>query len=138
MKLPKGTLRVAVCVVALIGLSTAPVAADFTTPDEQGGGVVMCKDKVWYNVALIDYSDVANGILESQAMTLAEVAIEKCNLEGREQVEVAGEIVAHSYGEDAPWPLDPGAWIQIAGSGYDPQEGDFACLVTDAWLCNPF
>jgi len=126
MNIPKSTLQVAVCLVAAVGLLAAPATAMFAGPPPGGGGdpVVECVDKVWFNKAVIEYDDVNFQQLDNNAMAYAETAIQKCNLQGRQQREVAGEIAAHALDENVPGNL-AGPTIDIAGNGHDPQEDQF-------------
>lgn len=128
MNVSRTTLLVTVSVIVVVGITVAPAAALRPRPPGSGSPV-QCVDGVWHNTAVIEFSDVSEHDIEYNAMEYADDAIELCNLQGREQREVAGEIVAHVLGKDAPWILDPGPTIDIAGNGADPQEDKFAWLI---------
>lgn len=125
MNLSRVTLQAVVCLVAVAGLSAAPAMAMNAGPSNSGSDpVVECADKIWYNMAVIEYDDVNFQQLDNNAMAYAETAIQKCNLQGRQQREVAGEIAAHALDEHVAGNL-AGPTIDIAGNGHDPQEDQF-------------
>lgn len=81
------------------------------------------------SVAVISFSDASNGELWHDAREFADASLEECDLQGREETELAGEVRAHALGEHAPGDINPGPTIDMVGYGNDPQEDKYEWLM---------
>lgn len=132
-RVPHTLLTIAIIVSILPGSAMAATSAPATetgTPIAENidGDVIECPDDRSFNYASIAYEDVDSWDLFINARDYAQKAINKCDLEYRFTIEVAGEIRAHVIGEDAAEPFNPGETIDIADARNDPQAYDFFWL----------
>ncbi|MCT9096247.1 hypothetical protein [Haloarchaeobius sp. HME9146] len=91
--------------LATVLMLATPVAASGTaeTTSIDYKDKITCEDDYGEDtVAVIRYSEVSEISLWYDADEWAEAALEKCNLEGREKRELAGEVRAHAIGEVQP------------------------------------
>lgn len=100
----------ALFVIAGVAMLSGTVAA--SSPADRGD--ITCEDfgGVEDGVARIAYEDTQDDDLWGNAAQWADEVLDKCNLEGREQTELAGEIRAHVIGDAAPFG-HPGATIDM-------------------------